>query len=153
MNFFKEGSYKSRKQETYQKTNFSCHNILKYGNTFNGYYFSCHNFGHKSLECKSLERKNSERSNNLMRCWRCNYVGHTSNFFHIMGCYNCDRFGHKSEDYKKSRSQPIRNDPYNSRRKSNEVWKKRGDEKSQRTNLERKGPTSRVPHGNIWRKK
>jgi hypothetical protein len=47
----------------------------------------------------------------------------------------------------------MKNNPYNSGRKTNEVWKKRGDEKSQRTNLERKGPTSRVPNGNIWRKK
>jgi len=68
MNSIKKGSYKSQKQETYQKTHFSCHNRLKYGNTFNGYCFSCNNFGHKALECKSHEKKNSGRSNNSMRC-------------------------------------------------------------------------------------
>jgi hypothetical protein len=151
-NSVKKGSYKIQNQEAYQKEDFSCQNRLEYGNTFNGYCFSCHNFGHKALECKSLERRNSGRSNNLMRCWRCNYVGHTTKFCHTMRCYNCDRFGHKSQDCRKSRSQPMRNNPYNSGRKSNEVWKKRGDDKSQRKNLERKGPTSRVPHGNIWRR-
>ena len=80
MNCVKGGSYKSKKQETYKKVDFSCHNGLEYGNTFNGYLFSCKNFGHKALECKSPEKKNSGRSNNLMRCWRCNYVGHTTNF-------------------------------------------------------------------------
>ena len=68
MNFVKEGSYKSQKQETYQKTNFACHNKPKHGNTFNGYLFSCKQFGHKALECKSLENKNSRIFNNLMRC-------------------------------------------------------------------------------------
>jgi hypothetical protein len=47
----------------------------------------------------------------------------------------------------------MKNNPYNSQRKSKEVWKKRGKDKSQKTNLERKGPTNRVPHGNIWRKR
>jgi hypothetical protein len=101
MNFVKGGRYKSKKQETYQKAEFSCHNRLEYGNTFNGYLFSCKNFGHKALECKSPGKKNSGRSNNLMRCWRCNYVGHTTKFFHTMRCYNCDKFGKKSQDYGK----------------------------------------------------
>jgi hypothetical protein len=125
MNFFKEGSYKSQKQETYQKTDFSCQNRTKYGTTFNGYCFSCNNFGHKALECKNLKKKNSGRSNNSMRCWRCNYVGHTVKFCHTMRCYNCDRFGHKSQNCRKSRSQTMRNNSDKSGRKSNEGWKKR----------------------------
>jgi hypothetical protein len=135
---FVKGSYKNQNQKTYQKADFSSQNRPKYGNTFNGYFFSCHNFGHKALECKSIERRDSGRSNNLMRCWRCNYVGHTTKFFHTMRCYNYDRIGHKSQDCRKSRSQPIRNNPYNSGRKSNEVWKKRRDDKSQKKNSERK---------------
>ena len=50
MNFVKGGSYKNKKQETYQKVDFSCHNRLDYGNTFNDYCFYCKNFGHKALE-------------------------------------------------------------------------------------------------------
>jgi hypothetical protein len=153
MNFVKEGSYKSKKQETYQKTDFSCHNRLKYGNTFNGYCFSCNNFGHKALECKSPEKKNSGRSNNLMRCWRCNYVGHTTKFCHTMRCYKCDWFGHKSQNCRKSRSQSMRNNSYKSGRKSNEGWKKRRNDKSQRTNLEKKYPTNKISHEKVWRRK
>ena len=47
----------------------------------------------------------------------------------------------------------MRNNSYNSRRKYNEVWKKRGDDKSQKKNSERKGPTIRLPHGKICRRK
>jgi hypothetical protein len=152
MNFVKGGSYKSKKQKTYQKADFSCHNILEYGNTFNGYCFYCKNFGHKALECKSPEKKNSGRSNNLMRCWICNYVGHTTKFCQTMRCYNCDKFGHKSQDCRKSRRQPMKNNLYKSRRKSNELWKKRED-KSQRTNVEKKSSSKIVPYGKTWRRK
>ena len=153
MNIVKEGMYKSKKQETYQKKNFSCPNKPKYGNTFNGYCFSCNNFGHKALECKSLKKKNSGRSNNLMRCWRCNYVGHTTKLCQTIRCYNCDRFGHKSQNYRKSRSQSMRNNSYKSGRKSNEGWKKRRNDKSQRTNLENKDTTNKISHEKVWRRK
>ena len=152
MNFVKEGSYKIQKQETYQQTDFSCHNKLKYGNTFNGYCFSCNKFGQKALECESPEKKNSGRSNNSMRCWRCNYVGHNK-FFHTMKCYNYDRFGHKSQNCRKSRSQPTRNNSYKLGRKSNEGWKKIRNDKSQRTNLEKKYPTNKIYHENVLRRK
>ena len=141
------------KNKKHIKIDFSCHNKLKYGNTFNGYCFSCNNFGHKALECKSLEKKNPGRSNNLMRCWRCNYVGHTENFCHTMRCYNCDRFGHKSQNCRKLRSQSMRNNSYKSGRKSNEGWKKRRNEKYQRKNLEKKYPTNKISHEKVWRQK
>jgi hypothetical protein len=131
-------SYKSKKKKHIKRTYFSCLNILEYGNTFNGYFFSCKNFGHKALECKSPEKKNSRRSNNLMRCWRWNYVRHAMNFYHTMRCYNCDKFGHKYQDCRKSRRKPMKNNPYKSGRKSNELWKKRREDKSQRTNVEKK---------------
>jgi len=49
-------------------------------------------------------------------------------------------FGHKAQECKKSRSQPKKNDPNNSGRKSNEVWKKRENhnDKTQRPNSGRK---------------
>jgi hypothetical protein len=63
-----------------------------------------------------------------------------------MRCYNYGKFGHKYQNCRKSRSLPMKNTPYNSGRKTNEVWNLRGKDKSQRKNLERKGPKSRVPH-------
>jgi hypothetical protein len=60
MNFVKEGSYKSKKQETYQKTNFSCHNRPKYGNTFNGYYFLVITLVTKHWNARVLKRKIQE---------------------------------------------------------------------------------------------
>ena len=38
----------------------------------------------------------------------------------------------------------MRNNSYKLGRKSNEVWKKRRNEKSQRTNLENKDPTNKI---------
>jgi hypothetical protein len=70
-----------------------------------------------------------------------------------MRCYNCDRFGHKSQNCRKSRSQSMRNNSYKSGRKSNEGWKKRRNDKSQRTNLEKKDPTNKISHEKVWRRK
>jgi hypothetical protein len=56
MNFVKEGSYRSKKEEKNQKKDLSSQNKFKNGNTFNGYFFSCHNFGHKAMDCKKLEK-------------------------------------------------------------------------------------------------
>jgi hypothetical protein len=64
MNSIKKGSYKSQKQETYQKTEFSCQNRTNYGTTFDGYCLSCNKFCHKVLKCKIPKNKNSRRSNN-----------------------------------------------------------------------------------------
>jgi hypothetical protein len=89
-----------------QRTDFSCHNRLMYGKTFNGYFFSCNNFGHKAFECKSPEKKNSGRSNNLMICWICNYVGHTTKFCNTMKCYKCDCFGHKPQNCRNKEVNP-----------------------------------------------
>ena len=88
-----------------------------------------------------------------MRCWRCNYVGHTTKFYHTMRCYNYDRFGKKSQNHRKSRSQTMRNNSDKSGRKSNEGWKKRRNDKSQRTNLEKKDPTNKISHEKVWRRK
>jgi hypothetical protein len=63
-----------------------------------------------------------------------------------MRCYNCDKFGHKSQDYMKSRRQLMKNNPYKLGRKSNELWKKRREDKSQRTNVENKSSSNRVPY-------
>ena len=67
-----------------------------------------------------------------------------------MRCYNCDKFGKKYQDYRKSRRQPMKNNPYKSQRKSPELWKKIREDKSQRTNVENKISSNIVPYGKIW---
>ncbi len=57
-----------------------------------------------------------------------------------MRCYTCNGFGNKAQDCWNSRSQPMKNTPYSSGRKSNKDWNKKRDEsvKSQWANSERK---------------
>jgi hypothetical protein len=47
-----------------------------------------------------------------------------------MRCYNYDRFGQKSQNYRKSIIQTMRNNSDEPGRKSNEGWKKRRNGKS-----------------------
>jgi hypothetical protein len=47
----------------------------------------------------------------------------------------------------------LKNNPYKLGRKSNELWKKRREDKSQRTNVENKSSSNIVPYGKIWRRK
>jgi hypothetical protein len=152
MNFVKEGSYRSKKEEENQMTDLSSQNKIKNGNTFNGYLFSCHSFGHKAMDCKKLEKGYTRKSKNSIRCWRCNFVGHTTKFCHTMRCYNCDRFGHKSQSCRSSKIQSL-NKSFKSVRKPNKSWKKKGDDKSPKTQLEREDPKSRISHRKIWRRK
>jgi hypothetical protein len=37
--------------------------------------------------------------NNILRCWKCNIVGHIAAHCHTMRCYNYSGFGHKSQDF------------------------------------------------------
>jgi hypothetical protein len=45
----------------------------------------------------------------------------------------------------------MRNNSYKSGIKSNESWKKRRNDKYQRTNLEKKDPTNKISHEKVWR--
>jgi hypothetical protein len=47
----------------------------------------------------------------------------------------------------------MKNNPYKLRSKSNELWKKRREDKSQRINVENKISSDKVPYGKIWRRK
>jgi hypothetical protein len=104
------------------------------------------------MDCKKLEEGYTRKSKKSIRCWRCNCVGHTAKFFHTMRCYNCDRFGQKTQNYKSSKSQYL-NKSFNSVRKPNKSWKKKGYEKSPKTQLEREDPKIRISHRKIWRRK
>jgi len=70
MNFVKEGIYRSKKEEENQKKYLSRQNKFKNRNTFNGYCFTCHNFGHKEMECKKLENGYTGKSKKSIRYWR-----------------------------------------------------------------------------------
>jgi hypothetical protein len=69
-----------------------------------------------------------------------------------MICYNCDRFGHKYQSYRVSRIQSL-NKSFKLGRKPNKIWKMKGDEKSPKTQLERKGSKNRISHRKIWKRK
>jgi hypothetical protein len=51
-----------------------------------------------------------------------------------------------------SKSQSL-NKSFKSERKRNKIWKKKGDDKSPKTKLERKGSKSRISHRTIRRRK
>jgi hypothetical protein len=93
----------------------------KYESVFNGHFFSYNKYGHKVLDCRHHGRKQVGRFNNIVRCWKCNLVGHITAHCHTMRCYNCGGFGNKAHDCWNSRRQSMRNDSY---RRVNETWKK-----------------------------
>jgi hypothetical protein len=67
-----------------------------------------------------------------------------------MRCYNYDRFGHKSQSCRSSKCQSL-NKPFKLGRKPNKIWKRKGDDKSPKTQLERKSQKRRISHIKIWR--
>jgi hypothetical protein len=131
---------------------FSSQNKIKNGNTFNGYCFSYHRFGHKEMDCRKIEKGYRRKSKNSIRCRRFNFVGHTTKLCHRMRCYNYDRFGHKSQNCKNTKNQYL-NKSFKSVTKPNKSWNKKGDDKSQKTQLEREDPKRRISHRKIWRRK
>jgi hypothetical protein len=68
----------------------------RYESFFNGNCFSCNEYAHKSLDCRHDGRKQVGRFKNIVRCWKCNVVGHIIEHCYTMRCYICGGFGHKS---------------------------------------------------------
>ena len=92
----------------------------RYEYEFNGYCFSCSNFGHKAMNCGS---RNIRRQSNSVRCWTCKQEGHIAATCHTLRCYMCSGFGLKAHECASQRSQP-RSSSYTSARITGEPWKK-----------------------------
>jgi hypothetical protein len=97
------------------------------------------------MDYKKLEKGYTRKIANSIRCWRCNFVGHTTKFCHTMRCYNCDRFGNKSQSCRSSKIQSL-NKSFKSVRKPNKSWKKKRDDKSPKTQLEKEDPKRKISH-------
>ena len=137
-------------QERFRKKTASQRNQnTRYEKSFNGYCFSCSQFGHKALNCRSHERRSVGSPNNSVKCWTCKCIGHIASYCRAMRCYGCSGFGHKAQDCYNSRRQQMRNAPYSLTRNFHESWKENDVErmKSKRTGVEDKG------HPQTWMKK
>jgi hypothetical protein len=110
-------------QSKFRRKTPSWMNQRKYESVFNGYCFSCNEYGHKALYCRHHGRKQIGRFNNNIRCWNCNLVGHIATHCYTMRCYSCDGYGHKSHDCCNSKRHSIRNASHNMTRRVNNTWK------------------------------
>jgi hypothetical protein len=84
----------------------------RYQNLFLGYCFSCHNFGHKAINCRANTRYNYLRSRDIYKTTRNDYISNktTQEFVDInynpfaplmnsnVECYKCNNFGHKAHE-------------------------------------------------------
>jgi hypothetical protein len=114
-------------QSKFRRETPSWMNQRKYESVFNGYCFSCNEYGHKALDCRHHGRKQIGRFNNNIRCWNCNLVGHIATHCYTMRCYSCGGYGHKSHDCWNSKRQSIRNASHNMTRRVNKTWKRKSE--------------------------
>jgi hypothetical protein len=121
-------------------------NQRRYESVFNGYCFSCNEYGHKALICRHHGRKQVGKFNKSIRCWNCNHVGHISTHCYTMRCNSCEGHSHKAHNYWNSRKQSMRNALYNMTKRVKGIWKKNEvlviDD--QRTNFKKPG------HSQMW---
>ena len=94
----KDDQKKHKKEALSDRTSARKNQGFRYEHPFNGYCFSCYKFGHKALQCKDHFQKSLGRPNHSVRCWRCNFDGHTATYCHTIKCYNCNGFGHKAKE-------------------------------------------------------
>jgi hypothetical protein len=133
-------------QSKFRRETPSWMNQRRYESVFNGYCFSCNEYGHKALDCRHHGRKQFGRFNNSIRCWNCNHVGHIATHCYTMRCYSCGGYGHKAHNCWNSRKQSMRNASYNTTKRVNETWKKNEVAviEDQRTKFKKSG------HSQMW---
>jgi hypothetical protein len=83
-------------QSKFRRKTPSWMNQREYESIFNGYCFSCNEYGHKALDCRHHGRKQVGRFNKSIRCWNCNHIGHIVAHCYTMRCYSCGGYGHKT---------------------------------------------------------
>jgi hypothetical protein len=111
-------------QSKFRRVTPSWMNQTRYESVFNGYFFSCNEYGHKALDCRHHGRKQIGRFNNNIRCWNCNHVGHIVAHCYTMRCYSCGEYGHKAYNCWNSRKHSIRNASHNmTTRVNKKIWK------------------------------
>jgi hypothetical protein len=90
-------NFKRTKQGRHQEAIFGTPK-QRYESIFHGNCYSCSEHGHKYFECRSYERRYNGIFHNIIRCWRCDQVGHIAVHCNSMRCYSCTRFVHKSQE-------------------------------------------------------
>ena len=80
-----------------RETNPRWNQAPKYEDGFNDYCYSCNYFSHKAMDCRFYDRRSVGSSNNIVRCWTCNHVGHIVAYYHTMRCYSCSGFRNKAQ--------------------------------------------------------
>jgi hypothetical protein len=133
-------------QSKFRRETPSWMNQRRYESVFNGYCFSCNEYGHKALDCRHHGRKQFGGFNNSIRCWNCNHVGHIVAHCYTMRCYSCGGYGHKAYNCWNSRKQSMRNTSYSTTKGVNGTWKKNEVAviEDQRTKFKKPG------HSQMW---
>jgi hypothetical protein len=125
-----------------------------YQNIFLGYFFSCHNFGHKAINCRANTIYNYMISRDIYKSPRNDYISNktTQEFADInynpfallvnsnIDFYKCNNFGHKSHECTSILESTRKNIKEKSSTKHDEentrVWKKKPDQqKGEENNL------------------
>ena len=150
-----EKSYKRNVQKGNQNEGFSCQDksgkdtssrwkqMIRCGNSFYGYCFSCYVFGHRASECQSHGKISSGKYNHSMKYKKYKYNELTRNYCYITRCYTCNGLGHKAHECWNSRGQSMENISFRSERKFSgkarfpiqkvtKVWRRKSEEQKEK---------------------
>jgi hypothetical protein len=150
-----EKSYKRNIQKGNQNESFSCQDksgkdtssrwkqMIRCGNSFYGYCFSCYAFGHRASECQSHGKISSSKYNHSMRYKKYKYNELTGNYCYITRCYTCNGLGHKAHECWNSKGRSMENISFRSERrfsgkarlpiqKATKVWRRKSEEQKEK---------------------
>jgi hypothetical protein len=150
-----EKSYKRNVQKGNQNESFSCQDksgkdtssrwkqMIRCGNSFYGYCFSCYAFGHRASECQSHGKIRSSKYNHSMKYKKYKYNELTGNYCYITRCYTCNGLGHKAHECWNSKGRSMENISFRSERrfsgkarfpiqKATKVWRRKSEEQKEK---------------------